>query len=112
MLDSGMEPVGVIFPPSLLVTAEPWNFPHLQPVNLREDFVEWLCVNVGEGLTLPVIGVSCYKDWFWYDDRKSKSDVESWKWKEHGFIIVFMNPRKAVMAKLAWGGRRNDDTDT
>jgi hypothetical protein len=78
--------------------------------SLREDFRDWLYEYVGHGPDFPVRGWDANAahnqlavQWFWYDDRLSSIDAR--KWKKHGFKVLFFDPRKAVLAKLTWGGR-------
>jgi hypothetical protein len=103
-----MEPVAVIFQHHLLVPIGNWH--DCFAAKIRSDFHEWLLENVGYGFSSPVVGWD--KDcpsvdnnlvtWIWYDDRRKGIDAR--KWKVQGFKILFLNPRHATLAKLAWGG--------
>lgn len=104
-----MQPVSVIFEHHLLVPHDTWE--NCFTAHLREDFFEWLSVNVGFGFPMPVLGwdakVELAKEneiaWIWYDDRRKGVDARQWSTK--GFMLMFLNPRLATLAKLTWGGK-------
>lgn len=98
--------VGVIFEHHLLVP-ETGEWATAMDAVLREDFRNWLEEYVGFGYLYPIRGwdgsSSSPVKWAWYDDRLSRIDTR--QWKRHGFKILFLDPRRAVLAKLTWGGR-------
>ena len=103
-----MEPVGVIFQHHLLRPAGDWE--SCIHATMDEGFRDWLYEFVGHGPDFPVRGWDSNTahnklavEWFWYDDRLSGIDAR--KWKKYGFKILFFDPRRATLAKLAWGGR-------
>jgi len=97
-------PVGVIFEHHLLVPSS-GEWATSMNAALRQDFEAWLMEYVGFGFVFPVRGWDLERNvkWAWYDDRLSNIDTR--KWRKYGFKMLFMDPRRAVLAKLTWGGR-------
>jgi len=99
-----MKSAGTRFGSHLLVPDDDWYC--ALGAQLRSSFLDWLESTVGPGCNYPITGHRWGRghwQWFWLDTRRS--EFETPKWEKDGFVVVFHDHRKAVLAKMIWGGR-------